>query len=62
MKRSGRFIKTIRDSFIDSNKYFIIIFYDILLLDDTVYIRKFYNKRCYLFKFLIRRISGRADI
>ncbi len=62
MKRSDRFIRITRDSPVDSNKYFIIIFYNILLLDDTVCIRESYNRRRYLFKSLIRYISGRADI
>jgi hypothetical protein len=62
MKRSGRFIKIIRNSSVDLDKYFIIIFYDILLLDDVIYIREFYNKRRHLFEFLIYSISDRADI
>jgi DNA ligase-4 len=53
VKRSGHFIRIIRDSSVDSNKYFIIIFYDILLLDDTVYTREFYNKRRRLFESLV---------
>jgi DNA ligase 4 len=62
VKRSDRFIGIIRNSFIDSNKYFIIIFYDILLLNDIICIRKFYDKRRRLFKFLIYCISDRTDI
>jgi hypothetical protein len=62
MKRSGRFIGIIRNLFIDSNKYFIIIFYDILLLNDIIYIKEFYNKRRRPFKFLIHCISGRINI
>jgi DNA ligase-4 len=62
MKRSDRFIKIVRNSPIDSNKYFMIIFYDILLLNDTIYIREFYNRRRRLFKSFIYCISDRADI
>jgi DNA ligase-4 len=62
MKRSGRFIRIARNSFIDSNKYFMIIFYNILLLDDIVYIRKSYDRRRRLFESLIYCISNRIDI
>jgi DNA ligase-4 len=62
MKRSDRFIVIIRNLFIGSNKYFIIIFYDILLLDDIIYIRKFHDRRRRLFKSLIQRIPDRTDI
>src|SRR6266498_6030270 len=40
----------------------MVIFYDILLLDDTVYIRENYNKRRRPLQYLIYCISGRADI
>jgi DNA ligase 4 len=40
----------------------MIIFFDILLLDDIVYIREPYNKRRQLFQSLIHYISGQADI
>jgi DNA ligase-4 len=62
MKRSNRFIEIARNSFIDSNEYLIIIFYDILLLNDIIYIRNFYNRRRRLFKFLIHCISDRINI
>jgi DNA ligase 4 len=45
VKQSGRFIGITRDSPVNSNKYFMIIFFDILLLDDIVYIRESYDKR-----------------
>jgi DNA ligase-4 len=45
MKRSGRLIGTTRDSPVDSNEHFMIMFFDILLLDDIVCIRESYNKR-----------------
>jgi hypothetical protein len=62
VKRSDRLIRIIRNLSIDLNKYLIIIFYDILLLNDIIYIRKFYNKRRRLFKFLIYYISNRINI
>jgi DNA ligase 4 len=49
MKRSNRLIKITRDLPVDSNKHFMIIFFDILLLDDIVYIGESYNKRRQLF-------------
>jgi hypothetical protein len=58
MKRSNRFIKIIRNLSVDSNKYFMIIFYDILLLDDIIYIRESYDRRRRLFESLIYCISG----
>ncbi len=45
MKRSGRYLEIIRDSQVDLNERLIIIFYDILLLDDIIYIKEIYNKR-----------------
>jgi hypothetical protein len=62
MKRLGRFIGTARDLFVDLNKYFIIMFYDIILLDDTVSFTDFYDRRRYLLKSLIHYNPGRADI
>jgi DNA ligase-4 len=40
----------------------MIIFFDILLLDDTVCIREPYNKRRQLFQSLVHCIPGQADI
>jgi DNA ligase 4 len=45
VKRSDRLIGIARDSFVDSNKHFMIMFFDILLLDDIVCIRELYDKR-----------------
>ncbi len=45
VQRSGRFIGTARDSPVDLNEYSMIMFYDILLLDDIVCIRKTHDKR-----------------
>jgi DNA ligase 4 len=62
MKRSGRFIKIARNLLIDLNEYFIIIFYDILLLNDIICIGEFYYRRRRLLEFLIRRIFDRTNI
>jgi DNA ligase 4 len=62
MKPSDRYIRIVRDLSINLNEYFLIIFYDILLLDNTIYIRKSYNRRRRLLESLIRCISGRANI
>jgi DNA ligase 4 len=53
VKRSGHFLETVVDSPIDSSAHLTIMFYDILLLDDTVCIRESHDKRREL-----SRISG----
>jgi DNA ligase-4 len=45
VKRSGRLIVTARDSPVDSNEHLMIMFFDILLLDDIVCIREPHDKR-----------------
>jgi DNA ligase 4 len=45
VKRSGRSIGTARDSPVDSNEHLIIMFFDILLLDDIVCIGEPHDKR-----------------
>src|SRR6266536_2779246 len=45
VKRSGRFIGTARDSPVDLNEHLIIMFYDLLLFDDTVCIREPHDRR-----------------
>jgi DNA ligase-4 len=62
IKRSGRLIEIIRNLPVNSNKYFIIIFFDILLLDDIICIKKFYNKRRQLFQSLIYCIFEQTNI
>jgi hypothetical protein len=62
MKLSDRYIEIVRDLFINLNKHFLIIFYDILLLDDTICIKEFYNRQRRLLESLIRCIFNRADI
>jgi hypothetical protein len=62
MKRSDRLIGTDQNLLINLNKNLIIVFYDILLWDDIVYLRKLYDNRYYRFEFFICRVSDRADI
>jgi DNA ligase 4 len=56
------FIGTVRDSPIDLNEHLMIMFYDILLSDDTVCIGEPDHRRRRLLESLVRRIPGRADI
>jgi hypothetical protein len=62
MQRSGRFLGTARDTHVDWDEHFMIIFYDVLLLDDIVCIRESHDRRRHLLESLIHRIPGRADI
>jgi DNA ligase 4 len=62
MKRSDRLIGTARDSSVNLNEHLIIIFFNILLLDDIVCIKNFYDKRRQLLQFLIYCIFGQVDI
>lgn len=56
------FLGTAVDSLICPSEYLMIMFYDILLLDDTVCIRESYDKRRGLLKSLVYCTRGRADI
>jgi len=62
VKRLGRFIGTARDSPVDLNAHLMIMFYDIMLLDDTVSLINSHNRRRHLLESLIYCISGRANI
>jgi len=62
VKRLGRFIRTARDSPVDLKEHLIIIFYNIILLDDTVCLTEPHNRRRHLLESLIHYISDRADI
>jgi DNA ligase 4 len=62
VKRSGRYLGTARDSHVDSNESLMIMFYDILLLDDVVCIRETHDKRRQLLQSLVLCTPGRADI
>jgi DNA ligase 4 len=45
VQRSGRFLGNVRDSPVDMNKHIMIMFYDLLLLDNAVFVRESYEKR-----------------
>ncbi|KAJ2972056.1 hypothetical protein NQ176_g7377 [Zarea fungicola] len=60
--RAGRYIGTARDSPIARSEHLMIIFYDIMLLDDAFCARQSQDKRRHLLERLIQRIPGRADV
>ncbi|KFA77702.1 hypothetical protein S40288_10262 [Stachybotrys chartarum IBT 40288] len=62
VKRSGRFLRAAQDSPIESNKNLMIVFYDILVLDDIVYGLAIHDERRKMLESLVRRIPGRSDI
>lgn len=62
MKRSGQFLRAARDSPVESSEHLIIIFYDILLLDDIICSLETYNERQWQLQSLVRYIPGRTDI
>ncbi|KAB8234824.1 ATP dependent DNA ligase domain protein [Aspergillus alliaceus] len=60
--RSGTFIGTEGDSPPQLYEHLMIVFFDILLLDDDVCLRKPHRERRLLLKDVIQVIAGRADI
>uniref|UniRef100_A0A8H7K6E6 ATP-dependent DNA ligase family profile domain-containing protein n=1 Tax=Bionectria ochroleuca TaxID=29856 RepID=A0A8H7K6E6_BIOOC len=62
VKLSGRLLGAARDSPVDLSEHLMIMFYDILLLDDIVCVRDSHETRRQLLQSLVRRIPGRADI
>ncbi|KAK7219336.1 hypothetical protein V2G26_007339 [Clonostachys chloroleuca] len=62
VKRSGRLLGAARDSPVDLSEHLMIMFYDILLLDDTLCARDSHETRRQLLQSLVRRIPGRADV
>ncbi|KAH7110442.1 hypothetical protein EDB81DRAFT_926955 [Dactylonectria macrodidyma] len=62
VKRSGRFLGAARDSPVESSQHLMIVFYDILLLDDIVCGLDTHDERRRRLQSLVRRIPGRADI
>ncbi|KAH6871139.1 hypothetical protein B0T10DRAFT_533639 [Thelonectria olida] len=62
VKRSGRFLRAARDSPVESSEHLMIMFYDILLLDDIVCGLETRDERRRLLQSLVRRIPGRTDI
>ncbi|KAF2190305.1 hypothetical protein K469DRAFT_723135 [Zopfia rhizophila CBS 207.26] len=62
VQRSGRFLGTREDSPTDLNEHLMIMFYDLLLQDDTIYITEAHDARRQQLCSLVYRIPGRADI
>ncbi|KAF5855901.1 hypothetical protein ETB97_008265 [Aspergillus alliaceus] len=60
--RSGTFIGTEGDSPPQLYEHLMIVFFDLLLLDDDVCLRKPHRERRLLLKDVIQVIAGRADI
>jgi DNA ligase 4 len=62
VQQSGRFLGNIRDSPVDFSEHLMIMFYDLLLLDDTVCIRETHENRYRRLCTLVDRITGRVDV
>ncbi|KAK7398585.1 hypothetical protein QQX98_012041 [Neonectria punicea] len=62
VKRSGQFLGAARDSPVESSEHLMIMFYDILLLDNIVCGVETHDERRRLLQSLVRRIPGRTDI
>jgi DNA ligase-4 len=62
VNRSGRFLGTARDSPVDLNEHLMIMFYDILLLDDTACVRESHDERRRVLQSLVHSVPGRVDI
>ncbi|PLB52065.1 hypothetical protein P170DRAFT_506954 [Aspergillus steynii IBT 23096] len=62
ISRSGTFIGTEDDSQPHPDEHLMIIFFDVLLLDDDACLRKPHRERRLLLKDLVKVINGRADI
>ncbi|KAG7130939.1 DNA ligase 4 like protein [Verticillium longisporum] len=62
VKRSGRLLGAAQDSPVDSSERLMVMFYDILLLDDVVCGLNALDERQRLLQWLIRPIPGRTGI
>jgi DNA ligase 4 len=62
VRRSGCFLGYGRDSPVNLDKHLMIMFYNLLLLDNTVCIRESYNKQRQQLQSLVYYIPGRVDI
>jgi DNA ligase-4 len=62
VKRSGRPLGAARDSPVESSEHLMIMFYDIVLLDDIIYSLETHDERRRTLQSLVRRIPGRSDI
>lgn len=62
VRRSGRLLGAAQDSPVTANEHLMVMFYDLLLLDDTFCARESLDKRRHRLQSLVCRISGHADI
>ncbi|PYH75937.1 hypothetical protein BO82DRAFT_387667 [Aspergillus uvarum CBS 121591] len=62
ISRSGTFIGTESDSLPQPHEHLMMVFFDILLLDDNICLRRPHRERRLLLKDTIQVIPGRADI
>ncbi|KFA81692.1 hypothetical protein S40288_08085 [Stachybotrys chartarum IBT 40288] len=62
MRRSGRLLRAAQDSPVGLKEHLMIVFYDILLLDDTVCARESHESRRQMLQSIVRCIPGRADV
>ncbi|KFA54356.1 hypothetical protein S40293_10070 [Stachybotrys chartarum IBT 40293] len=62
VKRSERLLGAAQDSPADLKEHLMIMFYDILLLDDTICARESHESRRQMLRSIVRRIPGRADV
>ncbi|KAM4067443.1 ATP dependent DNA ligase [Hirsutella rhossiliensis] len=62
IRRSGRLLGAAQDPPPNVNEHLMIMFYDLLLLDDTVCARESHVERRRLLHHLVRRIPGLAEV
>jgi hypothetical protein len=62
VRRSCRSIGTAQDSPVNPDEHVMIMFYDILLLDDIVCATEPHDKRCHRLCSVVQCIPGRAEI
>jgi DNA ligase 4 len=62
VRRSGRFLGTLHDSPVDPDEKLMIMFYDILLLDNVSRIKETLKQRRLQLYSLVQRIRGRVGI
>ncbi|KAJ6436809.1 DNA ligase 4 [Purpureocillium lavendulum] len=62
VRRSGRLLGAAQDCPVTANEHLMVMFYDLLLLDDTFCARESLDKRRHRLQSLVSRIPGHADI
>lgn len=62
VQRSGRWLGNLADSPPSLDEHLMIIFYDILLLDDNVYLREPHSRRRRKLELLVSVVPGHAEI